>query len=108
MIDPARTYLDATVQLAPDVTLFPGTILQGHTVVGERAEIGPDTRLTDCVVGRDAVVASSTGVDAEIGDGARVGPYAVLAAGSAIPDGAVTGPFYAARSPEDGAAGTPG
>jgi bifunctional UDP-N-acetylglucosamine pyrophosphorylase/glucosamine-1-phosphate N-acetyltransferase len=108
MIDPARTYLDATVQLAPDVTLFPGTILQGHTVVGERAEIGPDTRLTDWVVGRDAVVASSTGVDAEIGDGARVGPYAVLAAGSAIPDGAVTGPFYAARSPEDGAAGTPG
>ena len=28
----ARTYIDATVQLGRDVTLFPGTILQGDTV----------------------------------------------------------------------------
>ena len=41
---------------AADVTLFPGTILQGRTVVGAGAEIGPDTRLVDCIVGAGAVV----------------------------------------------------
>jgi bifunctional UDP-N-acetylglucosamine pyrophosphorylase/glucosamine-1-phosphate N-acetyltransferase len=98
MVDPDCTYVDTTVRLAADVTLFPGTILQGETVIGERAEIGPDTRLVDCLVGADAVVDKSSGRDAEIGDGARVGPFAVLDPGSVIPAGAVTGPFYAARS----------
>src|SRR5690606_21161909 len=48
LVDPASTYLDATVKLGSDVTLFPGTILQGSTVVGAGAEIGPNTRLVDC------------------------------------------------------------
>ncbi len=34
MVDPARTYIDATVELDPDVRLLPGTILEGRTVVG--------------------------------------------------------------------------
>ena len=100
MVDPGRTYVDATVSLAPDVTLFPGTILQGQTVVGERCEIGPDTRLVDCMVGADAVVEQSNCRDAEIGAAAVVGPYAVLGPGSSVPGGTVTGPFYAAEGPE--------
>ncbi len=103
MVDPSHTYVDATVSLAPDVTLFPGTILQGSTVVEGRAEIGPDTRLVDCLVGADAIVEQSTGRDAEIGASARVGPYAVLQPGASVPPGAVTGPFYTALGPEDGA-----
>ncbi len=103
MVDPSHTYVDATVRLAPDVTLFPGTILQGCTVVEGRAEIGPDTRLVDCLVGPDAIVEQSTGRDAEIGAGARVGPYAVLQPGASVPPGSVTGPFYNASGPEDGA-----
>ena len=34
MTDPARTYLDTTVELAPDVRLLPGTILEGAPSVG--------------------------------------------------------------------------
>ena len=32
MIDPDRTYIDTTVHIGADVTLFPGTLLQGRTV----------------------------------------------------------------------------
>ncbi|NLD78028.1 MAG: NTP transferase domain-containing protein [Acidimicrobiales bacterium] len=95
MVDPASTYLDATVKLGPDVTLFPGTILQGATVVGAGAEIGPHTRLVDCVVGAGAVVEQSNGRDCEIGVDAHVGPFAALSPGASVPDGTVTGPFFA-------------
>ena len=98
MVDPGRTYIDATVQLAADVTLFPGTLLQGRCVVGAGAEIGPDTRLVDCVVGADAVIENSVGRDASIGDQAVVGPYAVLEAGTVIASGTRTGAFYTAGS----------
>jgi bifunctional UDP-N-acetylglucosamine pyrophosphorylase/glucosamine-1-phosphate N-acetyltransferase len=101
MVDPERTYVDATVTLAPDVTIFPGTILQGQCVVGAGAELGPNTRLVDCVVGEGAVVESTTGRDAEIGAGAHVGPYAVLDAGAAVADGTRTGSFYTAAAADE-------
>jgi bifunctional N-acetylglucosamine-1-phosphate-uridyltransferase/glucosamine-1-phosphate-acetyltransferase GlmU-like protein len=36
--------------------------------------------------------------DAEIGDGAHVGPFAVLQPGTQVASGARTGPFYTAAS----------
>ncbi len=101
MVDPGRTYVDTTVDLATDVTLFPGTILQGHTVIGQGAEVGPDTRLVDCMVGARSIVEATTARDAEIGADAHVGPYAHLAPGTSVPDSTTTGPFHAA-DPDDG------
>jgi len=101
MLDPERTYVDATVEVGNDVTLFPGTLLQGRCVIGAGAEIGPDTRLVDCVVGPDAVVAQTAGRDAEIGRGAVVGPFAALEPGSSVPSGTRTGPFYTASSGDE-------
>ena len=82
---------------------------EGNTVVGDGSEIGPDTRLDDCVVGRGLPRSSTpSALEAEIGDGARVGPYAHLPAGSHVAEGAVTGAFYTAphglRRREPGAA----
>ncbi|NLV56233.1 MAG: NTP transferase domain-containing protein [Acidimicrobiales bacterium] len=102
MLDPSATYVDTTVDLAPDVTLFPGTILQGETVVGRGAEIGPGTRLVDCVVGAGATVERTTGRDAEIGAHAHVGPFAHLAPGDVVADGVSTGPFFAAPGDREG------
>lgn len=88
LVDPATTYIDATVELAPDVTIFPGTLLQGHTIVGTGSEIGPGTRLVDCRIGENSVVEQSNGRGATVPDGARIGPFAVLR-----PDGpAASGP----------------
>ncbi len=103
MLDPERTYIDATVKLGTDVTLFPGTLLQGFTTVGERSEVGPDTRLIDCVVGSDVVAEKTVARDAEIGDGAHVGPFAVLNPGAHVAAGEHTGPFYTADSGDSGA-----
>jgi bifunctional UDP-N-acetylglucosamine pyrophosphorylase/glucosamine-1-phosphate N-acetyltransferase len=96
MLDPRQTFIDVTVSIGRDVTLFPGTILQGSTVVGDGCEIGPDTRLVDCAVGNRAVVEHAVGHDAEIGTDAVVGPYAHLPAGSAVASGVTTGAFYTA------------
>src|SRR5918911_5055780 len=84
MMDPARTYVDAGVRLAPDITLFPGTILQGRTVVGEGAH-----------------VEQSVGYDSVVGPSAIVGPFAVLQPGSHIAAGSTTGSFYTATAGDE-------
>jgi bifunctional UDP-N-acetylglucosamine pyrophosphorylase/glucosamine-1-phosphate N-acetyltransferase len=99
MVDPSHTYIDTSVRLGADVTLFPGTILQGTTVVGGRCEIGPDTRLVDSVVGEGAQVSYTVAVSAEIGDGAKVGPFANLEPGASVAPGVTTGPFHSSASP---------
>ncbi len=96
MLDPRQTFVDVTVRLGRDVTLYPGTILQGETVIGDGCEIGPDTRLVDCTVGRGAVVEHAVGRESEIGEAAQVGPYAFLPTGSSVHAGTVTGAFYTA------------
>ena len=78
MLDPRQTFVDVTVRLGRDVTLFPGTLLHGSTTIADGAQIGPHTRLTDCTVGRDAVVEFSVGRGATIADDERVGPFAVV------------------------------
>jgi bifunctional UDP-N-acetylglucosamine pyrophosphorylase/glucosamine-1-phosphate N-acetyltransferase len=92
MWDPETTYIDVDVSLATDVVLLPGVILQGACVVGEHAELGPDTRLVDCTVGEGAVVASSVCRRSVIGPDARVGPFAVLEEGSEVLPGGRVGP----------------
>jgi len=94
MLDPATTYVETTVNVGRDVTLFPGVVLQGRTVIGDGAEIGPNSRLVDSVVGRDAIIESTVARGAVIGDRAVVGPFAWLGAGSEIPSDAVTGASY--------------
>jgi bifunctional UDP-N-acetylglucosamine pyrophosphorylase/glucosamine-1-phosphate N-acetyltransferase len=94
MLDPRQTFIDVTVQLGRDVTIYPGTILQGQTVVGEGCEIGPDTRLDDCAIGAGSRIEHTVGRDAEVGEGATVGPYAYLGPGSSVAGGVTTGAFY--------------
>ncbi|MDH6180279.1 bifunctional UDP-N-acetylglucosamine pyrophosphorylase/glucosamine-1-phosphate N-acetyltransferase [Microbacteriaceae bacterium SG_E_30_P1] len=80
--DPATTWIDADVTLAPDVELLPGTQLKGATLVQAGATIGPDTTLVDTEVGEDAVVRRTDATLAVIGPRATVGPFAYLRPGT--------------------------
>ncbi|MBI2170051.1 MAG: bifunctional UDP-N-acetylglucosamine diphosphorylase/glucosamine-1-phosphate N-acetyltransferase GlmU [Actinobacteria bacterium] len=102
MVDPARTYIDATVELAPDVRILPGTILEGRTVVGAGSTIGPDTRLADTVVGEGVTVSSSVAAEAEIGDGSTVGPFAHLRPGTRLGTGVKVGAFVETKNADVG------
>jgi bifunctional UDP-N-acetylglucosamine pyrophosphorylase/glucosamine-1-phosphate N-acetyltransferase len=91
IVDPAATWIDVDVTLAPDAEILPGTHLEGRTVVGPGARIGPDCLLRDTTVARDATVLYAVCESAEIGPGADVGPYARLRPGTRIGPGAHIG-----------------
>ncbi len=95
MLDPDRIHLDATVDLGRDVTLYPGTMLQGACRIGAGADIGPDAHLVDTVVGDGARVVQTVATRSTIGAGASVGPWAALGPGDEIGAGVTTGPHYA-------------
>jgi bifunctional UDP-N-acetylglucosamine pyrophosphorylase/glucosamine-1-phosphate N-acetyltransferase len=94
MINPEHTYVDTTVELAADVVLYPGTHLQGGTVVAPGAELGPNTQLADCTVGGRAIVTATIGRNAEIGPDCQVGPWSYLPPGTKLAAGTITGPCF--------------
>jgi bifunctional UDP-N-acetylglucosamine pyrophosphorylase / glucosamine-1-phosphate N-acetyltransferase len=102
MTDPERTYVDATVELEPDVHLLPGTILAGRTVVGARSVIGPDAQLTDTIVGDGAVVRQTVAHEVEIGDDATVGPFVFLRPGTRLAARAHVGTFVEIKNSDIG------
>uniref|UniRef100_UPI00307DE9D4 bifunctional UDP-N-acetylglucosamine diphosphorylase/glucosamine-1-phosphate N-acetyltransferase GlmU n=1 Tax=Thermus sp. TaxID=275 RepID=UPI00307DE9D4 len=62
MLLPETVYLEPTVELAPDATLWPGVVLKGKTRIGEGCEVGAYSVLEDTV----------------LEPGARVLPHSVL------------------------------
>ncbi|MEW5723527.1 MAG: NTP transferase domain-containing protein [Thermodesulfobacteriota bacterium] len=56
MMDPRTTYIETTVKLSPDVTLWPGVTLLGKTTVATGVEIGPGCWLKDTEVGAGALI----------------------------------------------------
>jgi bifunctional UDP-N-acetylglucosamine pyrophosphorylase/glucosamine-1-phosphate N-acetyltransferase len=77
IVDPSSTWIEPTVQLEPDATIHPFSILRGKTKVASGAELGPQVVV----------------VDAEIGAGATVGPFCYLRPGTVLAAGAKAGTF---------------
>ena len=50
VMDPTSTFIEKSVKIAPDTTIYPYTWLQGETVIGEDCEIGPNVRLENVKV----------------------------------------------------------
>jgi bifunctional UDP-N-acetylglucosamine pyrophosphorylase/glucosamine-1-phosphate N-acetyltransferase len=103
VVDPASTWVHASVDLAPDVILLPGTSLEGATSVAAGARIGPDTTLIDVEVGEKAVVTRTQASLSVIGPGANVGPYALLRPGTTLGAGGKIGTFVEAKNARIGA-----
>lgn len=82
IVDPATTWIDADVTIGQDATILPGVQLHGASDIGAEAVIGPDTTLRDTEVGAGAEVVRSHALLAVIGEGATVGPFSYLRAGT--------------------------
>ncbi|EGD54771.1 bifunctional UDP-N-acetylglucosamine diphosphorylase/glucosamine-1-phosphate N-acetyltransferase GlmU [Gordonia neofelifaecis] len=103
VVDPATTWIDVDVQLGQDVRIEPGTQLHGRTVVADDAVVGPDTSLTDVVIGEGAQVIRTHGGGAEIGAGATVGPFAFLRPGTVLGEAGKIGTFVETKNAQIGA-----
>ncbi|WP_275983539.1 bifunctional UDP-N-acetylglucosamine diphosphorylase/glucosamine-1-phosphate N-acetyltransferase GlmU [Paenibacillus hamazuiensis] len=93
LIDPASTYIGADVQIGADTVILPGTVLRGRTVIGEDCEIGPQSDITDSVIGDGVTVNRSVLQEAEVGKGTSIGPFAYLRPGAKLGENVKIGDF---------------
>jgi bifunctional UDP-N-acetylglucosamine pyrophosphorylase / glucosamine-1-phosphate N-acetyltransferase len=87
IVDPGSTWIEADVELEPDATVHPFTLLYGSTRVAAGAQIGPHAVVRDSVIGA----------------GALVGPFCYLRPGTVLEPGAKAGTFVEIKDSRIGA-----
>jgi bifunctional UDP-N-acetylglucosamine pyrophosphorylase/glucosamine-1-phosphate N-acetyltransferase len=103
IVDPDATWIDADVEIAPDVTLEPGTTLRGATSVGQDSIVGPMATLVDSRIGAGVRILHSYLDRCEVGDEATVGPFAHLRPETRLATRAKAGSFVEIKNSEIGA-----
>jgi bifunctional UDP-N-acetylglucosamine pyrophosphorylase/glucosamine-1-phosphate N-acetyltransferase len=102
VVDPATTWIDATVEISPDVTLLPSVDLHGSTKIAPEATIGPQTTLSDTTVGRGSRISRAVCLNAVVGAGVTIGPYAYLRPGTVLADQVHVGTYVEIKGSDIG------
>ena len=102
IMDPDTTYVDSSVTIGADTVIYPFTWLEGATCIGANCEIGPNTRLQDCLVGDAAVIHFSYAHECRLGEQVTVGPYVHLRPQTELCDGVKVGNFVEVKNSKVG------
>ena len=91
------------ISVGRGTVLLPGTVLEGRTAVGEDCTIGPNTRVTDSVIGDGCTVEQSRLNGVELADRVSVGPFANLRPGAVLGPETKAGAFVELKNTTLGA-----
>ncbi len=93
IIDPASTFIDDTVTIGVDTTLYPHTFVEGCTGIGDGCTIGPGSRIVDSTVGEACRITYSVVEQATLENGVQMGPFCHLRPGAYLCSGVHLGNY---------------
>jgi bifunctional UDP-N-acetylglucosamine pyrophosphorylase/glucosamine-1-phosphate N-acetyltransferase len=93
LLDERSIFIDDSVVIGRDVTIYENNRIEGKTVIGDGAVILPGNYIKNTVIGERTTFNASQSEDAEVGSDVQVGPYARLRPRAHICDGAKIGNF---------------
>ena len=93
VMDPASTFVDASVSVGEDTVLYPFTWLEGETTIGRDCRIGPNSRIADSQLGDAVTLHFSYAHECKIAGGVSVGPYVHLRPDTELSAGVKVGNF---------------
>ena len=91
ILDPETTWIEDDVRIERDAVILPGCFLEGNTVIGEGAQVGPYTTLISAVIDADARVERSRVQESHIA--ANIGPWTYLRPGNDLGEESKAGAF---------------
>ncbi|MBA3431654.1 MAG: bifunctional UDP-N-acetylglucosamine diphosphorylase/glucosamine-1-phosphate N-acetyltransferase GlmU [Actinobacteria bacterium] len=98
IVDPRTTYIDASVSIGRDAVIRPFSFLEGRTIIEDGAEVGPQARVVDSVVGEHATVSFAVVKKSTLEAETSVGPFASLRPGTTLERGAHVGTFVETKN----------
>jgi len=93
IVDPATTFVEPEVSVAPDTVIQPGCHLRGRSRIARDCEIGPNSYIADTEIGAESRVWFSVLEGAIVGERVSIGPFSHLRPGAVVEDGVTLGNY---------------
>lgn len=93
VVDPDSTYISPDVEIGIDTIIYPQTFIYGKTKIGENCEIGPLTRIKECIIGNNVKITRSECELTQVMDNVSVGPFSRLREGTFLEENVKIGNF---------------
>jgi bifunctional UDP-N-acetylglucosamine pyrophosphorylase/glucosamine-1-phosphate N-acetyltransferase len=90
---PETVYIENSVKIAKDATIYPNTILNGNVEIDESCEIGPDSFIENSKIGKNTIIKYSYISDSVIGNNVNIGPFSHIRPNSNIKNNCKVGNF---------------
>jgi len=91
--DPDSTYISGDVSIGTDTIIYPQTFIYGKTTIGEDCEIGPLTRIKDCIIEDNVKIIRSECELSKIQKNVSIGPFSRLREGTELQENVKIGNF---------------
>lgn len=84
-MDTASVFIHPEAKIGTDTVIYPNVHIEGKTIIGSNCIIYPNTRIIDAIIGSHVTIKDCTVVESStIKDGAAIGPFAHIRAGSVV------------------------
>lgn len=84
IIDPDNTYIGIDAVIGKDTVIYPGNILEGKVIIGEKCTLFPNNRIISSSIGRSCAIQTSLITESVIESETTIGPCAHIRPGSLI------------------------
>ena len=108
IVDPATTYIDVSVDIAPDTVIQPNSMLAGQTIVGADCNIGPNSIIRDSTIGDGCQIVASVIEGSAVHANVSIGPYSHLRPQAIIESGVHLGNYVEVKNSRVGAGSAAG
>ena len=98
IIAPDTVFIDHAAEIAPDVVIYPGCIIEGASKIAEGAILSMNTHVIDSIIHQGVKLESSVLIEAEVGAGSTIGPFAYLRPGTKIGEKCRIGNFVEVKN----------
>ena len=96
--NPDSTYIDADVEIAPDVLIEANVTLKGQTKIASGAVLTNGSYIVDSLIGENAVITNSMIESSQVERNVTVGPYAHLRPDSVLEEDVHVGNFVEVKA----------
>ena len=96
--DKNTVYIDSTVIIGDNVTIYENNRIEGNTVIGDGVVIYPNNRIIDSKISDGALIDNSYIEKSAVGKGCKIGPFARLRPDAVISENVCIGNFVEVKN----------
>ncbi len=93
IFDRNTTFISPNAEIGEDTTIYPCTLIKGHTKIGRGSTIGPNSVIENVTMGDHVIFNASQAYDSVIGNNVNVGPFSHIRPKCVIADDCKIGSF---------------